>query len=243
MTKLSFKLCECLAEKGKPFSDEEFIKDCLTIFTEYACPEKKHLVDQTSLSRFTVSRRTNDLSDNIKETLKEKLKSCEAFSLALDESTDISDTDQLVIFIRAVTAAFDIVEEFLDMASLSSTTTGQDICEQVLKVVEKFELNPAKLCGVTTDGAPSMTGRINGFTKKFLNAVGAQDVVVSHCIIHQENLCTKVLDFAEVMRNVVLCVNYIRARVLNHRQFKAFLDELDSEYPDVVYFSACTLAQ
>ena len=238
VTKLSFKLCECLAEKGKPFSDGEFIKDCLTIFTEYACPEKKHLVDQTSLSRFTVSRRTNDLSDNIKETLKEKLKSCEAISLALDESTDISDTAQLVIFIRAVTAAFDIVEEFLDMASLSSTTTGQDICEQVLKVVEKFELNPAKLCGVTTDGAPSMTGRINGFTKKFLNAVGEQDVVVSHCIIHQENLCTKVLDFAEVMRNVVQCVNYIRAQGLNHRQFKAFLDELDSEYPDVVYFSA-----
>ena len=124
------------------------------------------------------------------------------------------------------------------MASLSSTTTGQDICEQVLKVVEKFELNPARLCGVTTDGAPSMTGRIYGFTKKILNAVGAQDVVVSHCIIHQENMCTKVLDFEEVMTNVVQCVNYIRARGLNHWQFKAFLDELDSEYPDVVYFSA-----
>ena len=48
----------------------------------------------------------------------------------------------------------------------------------------------------------------------------------------------KVLDFAEVMRNVVQCVNYIRARGLNHRQFKAFLDELDSEHPDVVYISA-----
>ena len=195
-------------------------------------------MDQTSLSRFTVSCRTNDLSDNIKETLKEKLKSCEAFSPALDESTDISDTAQLVIFIRTVTAAFDIVEEFLDMAGLSSTTMGQDICEQVLKVVIKFELNPAKLCCVTTDGAPSMTGRINGFIKKILNAVGAQDVVVSHRLIHQENLCTKVLDFAEVIRNVVQCVNYIRARGLNHQQFNAFLDELDSEYPDVVYFSA-----
>ena len=101
------------------------------------------------------------------------MKSCEAFSLALDESTDINDTAQLVIFIRAVTADFDIVEEFLDMASFSFTTTGQDICEQVLKVWEKFELNPAKLCGVTTDRVPSMTGRINGFTTKFLTAVGA----------------------------------------------------------------------
>ena len=85
------------------------------------------------------------------------MKSCENFSLALGESTDINDTAQVVIFIRALTADFDIVEEFLDMASLSFTTTGQDICEQTLKVVEKFELNPAKLCGVTTGGTLSMT--------------------------------------------------------------------------------------
>ena len=70
MTKLSFKFCECMAEKGNPFTDGEFIKNFLTIFTEYACPEYKHLVEQTSLSRFTVSRKINDLSDNIKETLK-----------------------------------------------------------------------------------------------------------------------------------------------------------------------------
>ena len=40
------------------------------------------------------------------------------------------------------------------------------------------------------------------------------------------------------MRNVVQCLNYIQARGLNHRQFKAFLDELEGEYPDVMYFSA-----
>ena len=42
-------------------------------------------------------------------------------------------TAQLYIFIRAVTADFDIVEKFLDMVSLSCTTIGQDISEQVLK--------------------------------------------------------------------------------------------------------------
>ena len=98
--------------------------------------------------------------------------------------------------------------------------------------MEKFELHPAKLCG-----APSKTGRINGFTSKFLTAVGAPNVVVSYCIIHQENLYSKVLDFAEVMRNIVQYLNYIQAQGLNH-QFKAFLDELDSEYPDFMYFSA-----
>ena len=76
------------------------------------------------------------------------------------------------------------------MASFASTTTGHDICEHVIRVVKKLELYPAKLCDHTAVGAPSMTGMTNGFTKQFLNAVGAQDEVASHCIIHQEKLCT-----------------------------------------------------
>ena len=95
-----------------------------------------------------------------------------------------------------------------------------------------------KLCGLTTDGAPFMTGRTNGLTKKFLHADGAQELVVSHCIIHQENLCTNVLAFAQVMKKVVQCVNCIMARRLNHRKLKAFMEYLDCDYPDVVYFSA-----
>ena len=130
------------------------------------------------------------------------------------------------------------------MVSLSSPTKGQDICKQVRKIVEKFVLNPAKLCDVTADSASSTIAGINGFTTKFLTAVGAQNVVVSHWIIQQDNLCTKVMDFVEVMRNVVQCLNYIRARGLNHRQFNVFLDGLDCEYPDVIYFSVvCWLSR
>ena len=121
-------------------------------------------MEQASLSGFTVSCRTNDLSDNVEQTSKERLELCEAFSPALNESTDISDTAQLVFFIRTVTAGFNIAKEFLDFppASFFSTTTGQYICQQALKVLEKFD----KLCGVTTDGAPSMTDGTNKFTKK-----------------------------------------------------------------------------
>ena len=86
-------------------------------------------------------------------------------------------------------------------------------------VVEKFELNPAKLCGPTTNDSTSITGRTNRFTQKLMDAIGAQDVVVRHSIIHQENLCTKVLAFAEVMKDIVQCVNYVIG--LNYRQFKA----------------------
>ena len=62
----------------------------------------------------------------------------------------------------AVTVDFDVVEEVFDMASHYSTTTGQDICEHVIRAVENIEPNPAKISGLTTD---DMTGRTNGFKK------------------------------------------------------------------------------
>ena len=76
------------------------------------------LVGQTSLSPFTVSHRTNDPSDNIKEASKERLTLCAAFSRALDENTDISDTAKPVILIRAVTVGFDV--EPLDRISINT---------------------------------------------------------------------------------------------------------------------------
>ena len=40
------------------------------------------------------------MSRNIEHTLKENLKQCEVYGLALDESTDNSDIAQLAIFVR-----------------------------------------------------------------------------------------------------------------------------------------------
>ena len=238
VTKLSFEIAEAIAEKGKPYSDGEFIENCLEIFIENVSPEKKNLVEQINLSRFTVARRIDDLSENIEVSLKNRISKCSAFSIALDESTDLSDTAQLVVFIRGVTDNFEVTEEFLDMASMQSTTTGQNICEEVTKLMNKFEIDSSKLVGITTDGAPSMVGKNNGFVKRFLDVIQTKNVLVSHCIIHQESLCSKVLGLGEVMKNVVSCFNYIRSRGLNHRQFKSFLQALNSDYPDVNYFCA-----
>ena len=38
------------------------------------------------------------------------------------------------------------------------------------------------------------------------------------------------------MTDLIKAVNYIRSLGLNHREFKAFLEEVGSEYEDVVYF-------
>lgn len=45
------------------------------------------------------------------------------FSIAVDESTDINNTSQLVIFIRGVEENFDISEELLDMVPMTDPTS------------------------------------------------------------------------------------------------------------------------
>ena len=47
------------------------------------------------------------------------------FSLALNESTDIDDTAQLLIFVRGISENFEFTEELLSMESMKDTTTGK----------------------------------------------------------------------------------------------------------------------
>ncbi|KAH1028340.1 hypothetical protein HUJ05_001701 [Dendroctonus ponderosae] len=61
-------------------------------------------------------------------------------------------------------------------------------------------------------------------------------LIVLHCIIHQQNLCSKSIRLQNVLNVVVKTINFIRSRGLNHRQFKAFLDEISVEYNDVTYY-------
>ena len=175
---------------------------------------------------------------HLEDVLAENINKFSHFNLALDESTDINDTAQLTVFIRGVTDDFEVKEELLDLSSMKSTTTGEDITKEVLKVSEKFWLDPKKLTGLTTDGAPSMVEKHKEFCKNFLETFGSQEAALNHCIIHQENLCSKVLDNIDIMKEVVPCINYIRTRGLNHQQIKFFLEELDADCPDISYFSS-----
>lgn len=55
-----------------------------------------------------------------------------------------------------------------------------------------------------------------------------------HCIIHQEALCGKTMGLKHVMDVVLKCVNKIRGRALNRRQFRLFLSVLQEEYGELL---------
>ncbi|PNF32729.1 hypothetical protein B7P43_G11587 [Cryptotermes secundus] len=157
-SKVSLRVAHLLAKEGKPFTDGELIKSCLIVAVEEMCPEKMDLFNNISLSARTVARRVEDIGSNITNQLINKANDFEWFSLALDESTDITDTAQLLLFIRGVNADFEVTEELASMNSLRGTTTGEDIFKEVEEMLTKYNLKWNQLKCVTTDGGKNMSG-------------------------------------------------------------------------------------
>ena len=80
--------------------------------------------ETVSLSHQTIARRVSDLDKHTSSKLKSIVQNCIYFSLALDESTDISDTSELHIFIRIVDENFTVQEELVKVCYLNEGTKG-----------------------------------------------------------------------------------------------------------------------
>jgi len=235
----SYVISEMIAKSSKPFTEGAFVKECMLKTTEIICPEKKKLFEGISLSANTVAARITELADDTQKQLINFAKDFEAFSLALDESTDATDTAQCAVFIRGVDKNLSITEELLDLIPLKSTTTGKDVFQKLEECIEKAELPWTKLVNLATDGAPAMLSEkvgVVGLVKAKLCTLKPQgDFASIHCIIHQEALCGKNLKLKGVMEVVVKTVNFIRARALNHRQFASLLLSNESQHGELLY--------
>ena len=156
----------------------------------------------------------------------------------MDESSDMSITTQQSIFIPGVVSSLCITEELLGLKSMHGTTTGKDIFEEVSKCITEMSLLWDKLVGLMTNSAPAMCGQKSGLVGRVQEKMRENDageLTVYHCIIHQETLCGKALQMKHVTSSITRVVNFIRAKGLNHRHLKSFLEEFDSEYRDVIY--------
>ncbi|XP_074045122.1 LYR motif-containing protein 9 isoform X1 [Macrotis lagotis] len=236
----SYVVSELIAKKLRPHVEGEFVKECLVAAAELLAPEKVRLFQSVSLSRRTVSDRITDLAQDIEKTLKDSAAEFQFFSLACDGTMDITSTAQLAIFVRGITAEFVTREELLSLEAMHSNTGGEDLFERLVLSMKKLELTFEKLSGLTTDGAPAMVDSQKGliaFVKKELNrlSLDPSDLITCHCIIRQESFCAQSSRLSSVMSTVVACINFVKSRGFNSCPFKELLNDLVSEYGDLVY--------
>lgn len=107
----SVNIAMLIAKEGKPFTDAEFVKKCVLSMVGNICPDIVDKFEEVPLSARTITRRIEDVGDNLLNQLIKKTKTFQYFSLALDESTDIVDSSQLIVFIRGINENFEITEE------------------------------------------------------------------------------------------------------------------------------------
>lgn len=238
-TEASYKVALCIAKHGKPFTDGDYIKEAFLDCSEMlfdGISNKNIIISKIKdmpVSARTVERRISEMAVNVSEQQTVALKNAPVFSVALDESVDVNDIPRLAILARY--SDTELHEELCCLKPMHSTTTGDDIMKTFTDHFEDRGVDIRKIFAVTTDGAPAMVGKNKGFTKLIEGKIG-HPILKLHCIIHQENLFAKISnsDLNKVMITVTKVVNFLVARSsLTHRQFQAFLQEVDSAYKDI----------
>jgi hypothetical protein len=192
-------------------------------------PNTKIMEDNISLSRNRVTRRIEEMANNVSKQIKYSTANSSYFSLAIEKSCDITDSVQLLLFVRCINDSFDIFQELFGLSTLSTKTTGRDIFEGLKNCVEKCDvdgvkLQRAKLQSICTDGAPFMVGKRNGCVSLLEESL-ERKLFSYHCIIYKDGLCAKDTDFNHVISPVVSCVNVIQSRTLNRRELRELSEE------------------
>jgi len=203
----------------KDFNNKSEILDC---------------INNMALTRNNSMQRMVDMSKNLEDILRQDIQKCRLFSLQFDESTDFMDTAQLCIFIRIVFDDMSTREELLTILPMKGQTRGQDIYNLFKSFISLTHLPIHKLVSITTDGAPSMVGKHVGFITLCRNDPEIPTFYSYHCIIHQQALCSKVLNSNYVMNIAFKIVNSIRARSLQRRQFRTLLEQCKIENTELL---------
>ncbi|XP_034195086.1 general transcription factor II-I repeat domain-containing protein 2 [Osmia lignaria lignaria] len=237
----SFGIALEIARSSRSYTDGDVVKKYLVNAAGQMYPTEVQAFEAISLSRTTIARRIQSMASNVMDQLRQLCSSFTAYSLAIDEGTDISGTPQIAIFIRGVNNNLYVTEELLDLVPLRDGVSEEDMFSCVEEIIENNQLDWHKLVSIATDGTPAMADNTNGLVgrlRKKLNELGnAKKLVAVHCLIHRQNLCTKNIEMSNVMSVIVRVTNYIRNHGLKRKQFRAFLEELDSEYADLPYYT------
>ncbi|CAL9691707.1 unnamed protein product [Knipowitschia caucasica] len=123
----SYEVAYVIARTKKPHTiGESLIKPAAIAMSRIMHGDKQAAeLEQVPLSDGTIGRRISDMALDIKRQIIDAVKGGK-YSLQLDESTDVSNTAQLLVFVRYIFEG-KFSEEMLFCLQLEGTCTGEDI--------------------------------------------------------------------------------------------------------------------
>jgi len=238
-TLASYLVAQRIARKMKPHTiGEQLVKPAAMDMARLVCgDDAAKKMQSISLSDNTIRSRIVDLSLDIKDQVVARMKKAGKWSYQLDESTDVGNDAQLMIFGR-YEGETDLEEEFLFCTPMKTTTTGADIFNVVDNFQQEEGLSWENCVSLCTDGAPAMLGVRQGFTARVKQV--NPNVGIFHCLLHRENLAAQHLspDLSAVMQEVVAVVNFVKASAVNSRLFEKMCVDFGSEFQHLLFYSS-----
>ncbi|XP_076799889.1 protein FAM200C-like [Clavelina lepadiformis] len=235
----SFEIAHMIAEEKKPHNiGETLIKWCMLKAVTFVLGEtSSKKIAKIPLSDSTIKTRTDELAKDIEIQVLEKIHASPFFAIQCDETTDVAQSSQLLVYVRFVGSS-SIEEEMLFCRPLETTTKAEDVFKVVATYFDNNGIEWEKLVGVCTDGAPAMLGSRSGFIarmkQKSPNAVGC------HCVIHREALASRTLSAA--MKNklaiIIQAVNFVKTSGVNTRLFAKLCKDMDSEHETLLFHTS-----
>ena len=118
-TSASLKLALLMAEKKRPMVEgEEIINPALQIVTKYLGDKASTFATGLPLSDSTMTRRVEMMLEDVSEQLIQSQEDAVFSSIALNESTDATDTAQLAIFGKVVDQELNVKKELLGLVAM-----------------------------------------------------------------------------------------------------------------------------
>lgn len=233
----SFEVSKLIAKSKKAHTiGESLIKPCmLKVAEELLGAEAVKKIREIPLSNDTVKSRILKMSNDIEDQVIDKIKNSPYFALQCDESTDVSQCCQLLVFIRFLEDDKKFIEELLFSQELETTSQGADVMHAISQYIEKHGLMWERLAGLCTDGAPAMLGSRSGLAT--LVKTKNPSAITTHCVIHRQALAAKTLPeyFTLALKTAIKVVNYIKKSALNTRLFKQLCSDMNSEHETLLF--------
>ncbi|XP_067124036.1 zinc finger BED domain-containing protein 5-like [Centruroides vittatus] len=220
----SYQISLLIAKSGKSHTiGENLIKPSISAFMKTVLEKDDEDVVAMPLSNNTVSRRIDEMGDEIEKQLVLKLKT-RNFSVQMDESTLRDSEAVLITYVRYIERG-QFAEEMLFCKQLESTTKSRDIYNIFKCYLDDNEIPMKNVISCAADGAPNMMGKKNGCLQ--LMKADNPEMTLIHCVIHKENLVAKNMSpiLHETLNAVIKCINSIKASAKTERLFKLFCEE------------------
>ncbi|KAK0149023.1 Growth factor receptor-bound protein 10 [Merluccius polli] len=141
----SLRVTWILGQHKKPFTDGGVAKECMSAAAETLLEgkQKEELCDkikQTPMSASSATKKSEMLTQDVLAQLDEAI---HKHVLAVDESTDVSDNAQLLVYVRFFNQEKkEFCEDVLGVTPLETSTRGEDIYLAIREMLTKRGIEP-----------------------------------------------------------------------------------------------------